>query len=170
MLASGVILDEAMLYLDARCSQRYPTVEIRVADVCLDVRDTVLVAAIVRGLVETAAEDWAAGVPAPPVPTTLIRLATWQAARRGIGGPLLDPLTSRPRPAPEVVATLVDHVRPALRGCGDEALVTARIERVFARGTGSVRQREAFARAGRLGDVVDALARGTVGQDDRSPA
>lgn len=170
MLASGVILDEAMLYLDARCSRRYPTVEIRVADVCLDVRDTVLVAALVRGLVETAAEEWAAGVPVPPVPTALIRMATWQAARWGVSHRLLDPLTSRPRPAGEVVATLVDHVRPALRNCGDEALVTTRVEQVFARGSGSARQREAFARAGRLGDVVDALARGTVGEDDRSPA
>ncbi len=128
MLASEVILDEAMLYLDARCSKRYPTVEIRVADVCLDVRDTVLVAALVRGLVETAAEEWAAGQPAPPVPTALLRLATWQAARWGIGGTLLDPLTSRPRPAREVVTALVDHVRPALRASGDEALVTDRIE------------------------------------------
>lgn len=34
MVESGVLLDEAMVYFDARASHRYPTVEIRVADVC----------------------------------------------------------------------------------------------------------------------------------------
>ena len=61
----GVILDEAMLYFDARCSRRYPTVEIRMPDVCLDVSDAVLVAALCRALVDTSAEEWSAGGPPP---------------------------------------------------------------------------------------------------------
>jgi carboxylate-amine ligase len=166
MLTSGTILDEGMVYLDARCSYRFPTVEIRAPDVCLDVRDAVLVAALGRGLVETAAEEWAAGEPPLPVPTALLRLATWQAARWGVGDRLLDPLTSRPRPASEVVAELVDHVRPALRSSGDEPLVTERVERVFARGTGATRQRELFDRTGHLQEVNAALARATLSQDD----
>ena len=36
LLASGVIMDRAMLYWHARVSDRYPTVEIRVTDVALD--------------------------------------------------------------------------------------------------------------------------------------
>jgi carboxylate-amine ligase len=166
MLASDIILDEGMVYLDARCSSRYPTVEIRVADVCLDVRDAVLLAALCRGLVETAAEEWAAGVPAPPVPTALLRLATWQAAKWGNGHQLLDPVTPRPRRAPDVIAALVDHVSAALRRCGDEDLVTERVEQVFRRGNGAARQREVFERTGQLVDVVAALARVTVGQDE----
>lgn len=166
MLASGTILDEGMIYFDARCSNRFPTVEIRVADVCLDVRDAVLVAALCRGLVQTAAEEWAAGAPAPSVPTTLLRLATWQAARWGISDRLLDPLTSRPRPAWDVIAELVDHVRPALHSSCDEALVTERIERVFVRGNGARRQREIFERTGSLTDVNAALAGATLGQDE----
>lgn len=166
MLASGVLLDEGMVYSDARCSHRYPTVEIRAADVCLDVRDTVLVAALCRGLVQTAAEQWADGEPAPSVPTALLRLATWQAGRWGISGRLLDPLTSRPRPAPDVIAALVDFVRPALRSCGDEALVTERIEQLLVRGTGATRQRQVFEQAGHLSDVTDMLARVTLGHDD----
>ena len=34
MVDSGVLLDDGMIYFDARISSRYPTVEIRVADVC----------------------------------------------------------------------------------------------------------------------------------------
>lgn len=48
----------------------------RVADVCLDVRDAVPVAALCRGLLETAAEEWAVEEPPPPVPTALLPLAT----------------------------------------------------------------------------------------------
>jgi glutamate---cysteine ligase / carboxylate-amine ligase len=166
MLASDVILDEGMVYFDARCSHRYPTVEIRAADVCLDVRDAVLVAALCRGLVETAAEEWAAGNPPPPVPTALLRLATWQAARWGISDRLLDPMTSLPRPASDVLAALVAHVAPALRRCGNDALVTERIEQVFVRGNGATRQREVFEKTGHLSDVIAAHARVTVGQDD----
>jgi carboxylate-amine ligase len=99
MVASGVLLDEGMVYFDARASHRYPTVEVRVADVCLDPRDAVLVAALCRGLVETAGQEWAAGLDPPTVPAAMLRLASWQAGREGLDGDLLDPVTHRPRPA-----------------------------------------------------------------------
>ena len=57
LVRSGAALDEGMVYFDARLSASYPTVEIRVADVCTDVRDAVLLAALSRALVLTAAED-----------------------------------------------------------------------------------------------------------------
>ena len=56
--------------------------------------DAVLVAALCRGLVETAARAWAAAEPVPAVPTALLRLATWQAGRYGLHGRLLDPVTT----------------------------------------------------------------------------
>lgn len=58
LIDTGVLRDEGMIYFDARLSHRYPTVEIRVADVCLDPADTVLLATLARGLVETAAREW----------------------------------------------------------------------------------------------------------------
>src|SRR3546814_18115899 len=122
---SSVILDEGMVYFDARLSQHYPTVEIRVADVCLRASDTVLVAALCRGLVETAAREWARSVEATAVPTTLVRFATWQAAREGVSGRLLDPFTLRPQRAWDVIDRLVEHIRPALGEPADVQLVTA---------------------------------------------
>ncbi|MER6938419.1 glutamate--cysteine ligase, partial [Nocardioides sp. NPDC000441] len=61
LVDTGVPLDEGMAYFDARPSRNYPTLEIRVADVCLDPRDAVLVAALARALVETGAREWAEG-------------------------------------------------------------------------------------------------------------
>jgi len=53
-IGRGVALDEQNVYFHARLSRRYPTVEVRVADTCLDVDDAVLLAGLVRALVVTA--------------------------------------------------------------------------------------------------------------------
>jgi glutamate---cysteine ligase / carboxylate-amine ligase len=164
LLGTGVPLDAAMVYTDARPSHHYSTVEIRVADVCADVDDTVLLAALCRGLVETAAREYAAGEPAPTTPASILRLANWQAGRYGITDHLLDPVTARPRPAREVVDALVDHVAAALCDSGDEPLVAKGVQRVFSNGTGATRQRALLAETGRLEDVVTYLVRATAGE------
>jgi carboxylate-amine ligase len=163
MVATGVVMDWGMVYFDVRASHHYPTVEIRVADVCLDVRDAVLLAALSRGLVDTAAAQWSAGEPAPAVPTSMLRLATWQASREGVAGSLLDPFTSRPRPASDVVTELAGHVDAALRANGDADLVAERIDAVLTRGNGAMRQRLVMEKSGNLDDVVADLVRVTVG-------
>ena len=155
-----------MVYFDARASHRYPTVEVRVADVCLDSHDGVLIAGLCRGLVETAARQCTADLDPAPVSTAMLRLATWQSGREGLDGDLLDPVTCRPRPAGDVLADLVEHIRPALRNTGDEALVENRIERVLARGNGARRQRATLERTGNLVDVVADAARITAGQEN----
>jgi carboxylate-amine ligase len=160
LLGSGTIVDEGMIYFDARLSARYPTVEIRVADVCADVRDAVLLAALTRALVETVAERWRAGEPAPPIRTALVRVAAWRAARSGMSADLVDPRTGKPVPAWQLVSELTELLGPALRRCGDEQLVAEGLARIRAAGTGADRQRATFAVRNSLQDVVaEAAAR-----------
>ena len=154
MVESGVLLDDGMIYFDARLSHRYPTVEIRAADVCADLGDTMVVAAICRGLVETASRAAAAGEPPLPLSSSLLRLATWQAAHDGVDGMLVDPATMRPEPAAVVVEQLVDAIRPALASFGDLERVEEGVARLLSTGSGATRQRRTFARTGRLVDVV----------------
>ncbi len=158
MVASGVLLDRHMVYFDARLSDSYPTVEIRVADICLDPDDTVVVAGLVRGLVDTAVRDWSAGSPPPTMPADLLRLATWRAGRSGLTGDLLDPVTGRPRPAEDVVDRLLSQVDRALVDGGDADVVRDGVQAILARGTGAQFQREVFARTGSLREVVLAAA------------
>ncbi|MCP2031194.1 carboxylate-amine ligase [Okibacterium sp. HSC-33S16] len=165
MLESGVMLDKGMVYFDARLSHHVPTVEIRVADVCVDASHTVLLAALARGLVEMTARSWRAGETPPPVTASMLRLASWQAGRYGVTGNLLDPFSLVPRPVADVVGELHEFVRPALVDTGDDELVERGIAAVLARGNGAVRQRAVFARTGSLPDVVADLARVTSGQD-----
>ncbi|MFD8010804.1 glutamate--cysteine ligase [Streptomyces sp. NPDC058955] len=161
MLASDVLVDDHMVYFDARLSRRYPTVEIRVGDVCLDVEDTVLLAVLSRALVETAARDWRRGRLPDPVSTVVLRLAAWRASRYGLGGELLDPRSWRPAPAGEVLHTLLDHVRPALEDAGDRERAEAGVERLLARGTGADLQRASHAGDPSLASVIVEAVRRT---------
>ncbi|WP_235735498.1 carboxylate-amine ligase [Nocardioides alcanivorans] len=158
LVDTGVPLDEGMAYYDARPSRSYPTLEVRVADVCLDPRDAVLVAALSRALVGTGAVEWSLGRPPDAAPVALLRLAMWQAGRHGLAGDLLDPLTHLPRPARQVVESLVAHVGEELEATGDTARVEEGIDRLFSQGTGSTKQRAVLAEEGRLDRAVVRLA------------
>ena len=91
LLGTGAAMDSGMLYFDARLAVDYPTVEVRVADVCLDVRDAVTVAGLVRALVDTAATEWRDLEP-DPTPAALIRAGAWRASRYGVRDQLVDPV------------------------------------------------------------------------------
>jgi carboxylate-amine ligase len=162
LIASGAALDEGMIYFNARLSARYPTVEVRVCDVCADVRDVPVVAAIVRAMAETAAEQAAAGEPLGEVRAELLRAAMWRAARWGSEQRLVDAYTGELMPAWELFDQLVETLTPALRSTGDTDLVRDGLARIRARGTGARLQREAYATGG-IAAVVDALADRTAG-------
>lgn len=154
LIDTGVPIDQGMAYYDARPSRHYPTLEIRVADVCLDPRVAVLVAGLSRALVETAADEWRADVLPDQASVALLRLAMWQASRWGVSGDLVDPRSHRPRPARAVIESLLAHVAPALRASGDLDRVETTIDHVFTVGTGAAQQRAAYAEEGRLERMV----------------
>ncbi|WP_307087218.1 glutamate--cysteine ligase [Arthrobacter sp. B2I5] len=147
LLESGVMLDEGMLYFDARLSRNHPTVEVRVADVCLRAEDAALIAVLVRALVESASREWRDGVDPAPVPTVLLRMASWQASSAGLSGELLDFGNFRPAPAADVVRSLVDYLAPVLAEQGELALARQGVEDIIARGTGAAEQRRAREKA-----------------------
>ncbi len=157
MIRLGAALDDGMLYYDARLSAAYPTVEVRVADICTDVDDGVLVAALARALVETLATGPA---PVDPPRSDLLRAAWWRAARYGLSGDLVHPVAWDLVPAAEALDALVEAVGPALEEASDTALVTDGLARLATNGTGARRQRQAFERTGGLqGVVADLVSR-----------
>ena len=158
LIASGAARDAGMLYYDARLSEANPTVEVRIADVCTDPDDALIVAAVVRGLVQTAAAAWAADRPPPEWRTEVLRAASWRASRYGLAGTLVSPDARGLRPAREVLASVVDANRDVLEAAGDLARVVDGFERLLG-GTGAVRQRAAYERTGSLEGVVADLVR-----------
>ncbi|MBC2905643.1 glutamate--cysteine ligase [Streptomyces cupreus] len=161
MLDTGVILDKAMVYFDARLARNYPTVEIRVADVCLHADTPMLLATLARGLVETSAREWRAGLEPATHSVSVLRLAAWQAARAGLTDELLHPVTRRPMPARAVVRALLDHVGEALEDSGDLDSARVGVAELLGRGNGAQVQRELMRRTGSLRDVVTECVRRT---------
>jgi carboxylate-amine ligase len=161
MLATGAILDDAMVYFDARLSRRYPTVEIRVSDVCLHADTAVLVATLARGLVETAAREWRKGLEPVDHSVSLLRLADWRAARSGLTQELLHPATMRRMPAETVVRALLDHVSDALADTGDLERAQQACADLLRHGNGAQVQRELLRRTDSLRDVVTGCVRHT---------
>lgn len=145
LIVAGAAIDRAMLYYDVRLSEKYPTVEIRVADVCLEVGDAVLLAVLARALVSAALN--ASGV-TRAVDVGLLRAANFLAARGGVHDQLLSPTDWRPQPAAAVVHQLLDVVEPELAASGDLELAREGVATVLRRGTGATRQRAAWQEGG----------------------
>ncbi|KQZ07903.1 hypothetical protein ASD19_11780 [Microbacterium sp. Root53] len=164
LVDTGAILDTGMLYFDARLSHRHDTVETRIADVCLTAEDGATLACLIRALVDHAADEWRRGVPPPDVPTPVIRLASWQAARHGVTDRLVDPTTGRPCAARDVIARMIDTVRPELRRNGDEDFVECGVADILRRGTGSDRLRAVHQETGSIDAVIAAAAAATIGE------
>lgn len=159
---SGALLDSKTVFWDIRPSPNLPTVEVRVADVPLDVRDSLTIIGLVRALVLTALDGVSRGDLGPPVSTEVLRAAYWRAARDGLAGDSLDVREGALVPAPLMVAHLLDHVRPALEEAGDLPFVEDGLDRLVRRGSGAERQRRVHARCHDLTDVVDDLIEATV--------
>lgn len=157
LLRTGAALDERMLYYGARLSSRYPTVEIRVADVCPLACDAVLIAALARALVTTLADDRTV-----PCRTEVLRAATWRAARWGMESSLYDVTAGEVVESWELVDRLVKKVEPALVDVGDEAIVRDGLASIRSQGTGAAAQRAAYLEHGSFEAVVDAIARRTL--------
>jgi len=163
LIHSGVISDAGMIYFDARLSARYPTVEIRVADACPSVDGAVLIAALARALVVTAARadvttDDQQRTAIPESPQVLLRAATWRAARSGLDDHLIDPRTIRAVPAADVIRALLLHVRPVLEERGEWEVVAESSAALLAGGTSARRQREALRQGRSLAAMVAGLA------------
>ncbi|MES4891223.1 YbdK family carboxylate-amine ligase [Streptomyces sp. NPDC096012] len=151
LIRTGVISDAGMIYHDVRPSAHQRTLELRICDACPRAETVVLVAGLFRALVRDACErlsrtdgplcdgrhDW-------------LRAATWRAARSGLEGALVDPVTRSPAPAPVVLTGMLARLRPALEAAGDWETVHSLLEEALLAGSAAHRLR----RAVQAGDVL----------------
>ncbi|MFF7177317.1 glutamate--cysteine ligase [Streptomyces sp. NPDC008121] len=147
LVDTGIITDTGQLYWQARLSDKYPTVEVRCADVQLRADAAVMFAGLVRAMTATAIREEKAGAPLPQCTPELLQAANWHAARHGLSGLLVDP-TGRTRRAGDVLVMLLDHLTPALDEAGDTREVTSLVHRLLQEGTPADRQRRALAEGG----------------------
>jgi YbdK family carboxylate-amine ligase len=159
LVASGVVADTSHLYWDVRPSYHLPTLEFRLADVCTDLDDAVLHAALVRSLVRVLAGRAAYGVPCPQPRPELLRAARWRAALHGVSEQLFDPVLGTLVEARVAVGRLLAELEEDLRDHDEWNEVGELVQRLFARGTSASRQRRTWLRTGDRRAVAARLVR-----------
>lgn len=155
LVATGSVSDATKIYWDIRPSARYETLEFRVADVCMTVDETVMLAGLTRALAHACHTAAVRDEEIKSVRPELLRAAKWRAARYGLDGELLNPFQMCAAPARELVEDLLSFVEESLAERGERDEVFALVQRTLARGNGAARQRGIYAQTGSLDDVVD---------------
>ncbi len=158
LVAAGAIEDATHLYWDVRPSARFPTLEVRIADVCLTVDAAVTVAGLVAAMVATARQQAEGGGSRDDTRRELLEAAVWRAARHGLTEQLIDVEQGALRPAPEVVELLLTTLRPAMEDAGTWDRLTDGVRQILSGGTGAERQRAVLRQTGSLDDVARFIA------------
>ncbi|MFK7941408.1 MAG: carboxylate-amine ligase [Paracoccaceae bacterium] len=146
LVDAGCIEDATKIWWDIRPSDKYPTLEQRVTDVCLTAGDAAVVAALFQTLLaylyrlRSINQRWRV------YPAILINENRWQAQRYGASGKMVDHGKRAQVPVADLMAELLCLLDEDAAALGTRALLahTARIAR---NGTSADRQRDAHATA-----------------------
>ena len=168
LVDAGIIEDATKLWWDIRPSAKYPTVEMRISDVCTRIEDGLTIAALFQALLAMLYRRRLGNQRWRSYAGMLITENRWRAQRYGAEGSLMDYGKGRLVPFVDLVEEIVALVREDAEelGCVD-AVERARV--IAANGTSADRQLATYRAAvdaGRsadeaLRDVVDELIEDT---------
>ena len=142
----GAIEDASEIRWDIRPSAHYPTIELRICDICPRIEDAVAIAALYACLVRFLARNIAAGEPLPDLSHELIEEGRWLAQRYGT-------LAFLPRGNPPVLVDVEDCVAELVEDLGEDAQVLeceseiAHITRIVREGSSADRQEDVYRQA-----------------------
>lgn len=171
MKQAGLITDASKIWWDVRPSTRFPTLEMRVTDVCTRIEDALAIAALYVSLLSmlyrlrTRNQRWRI------YSNTLINENRWRAQRYGLDGPMADFGLGEVKPFAGLIEEMIDHVREDAQALGCMAEVE-HARTILTRGTSAHAQLATYnaaLEAGKTRDealraVVDRLATETVAE------
>ncbi len=135
----GVIEDATKLWWDLRPSDRYPTLEMRVTDVCTSIDDAVAIAALYMSLLSMLYRTRLSNQRWRIYSRMLINENVWRAQRYGISDSLIDFAKGQLVPYPDLLEEIIELVADDADELGCRAEVEhARV--IVARGTSADRQ------------------------------
>lgn len=157
LISAGVIKDPTTIYWDIRLSDKFPTIEFRVTDICLTLEEAVTITGLIRALVWTCYQEVIDDVPLNPMRPELLQATHWCAARYGLTDNLIDPTSNLSIPASNLVERFLDYLRPALEKFGDWENVSASVQQILEQGNGAQRQLAIYQKNQSFPEVVDYL-------------
>ncbi|WP_193717962.1 carboxylate-amine ligase [Sneathiella sp. P13V-1] len=157
MVDAGTIEDSSKIWWDLRPSSKFPTLEMRMTDVCSLMEDTLCIAAIYSSLLRMLYRLRRKNQRWRIYPRTLVAENRWMAQRFGVEGKLIDLGILGQVPTSELIEEiigLVEEDADAL-GCLDEVY---HARKIIERGTSADRQIAVYEDAKKQGaDNKDAL-------------
>ena len=145
MVRSGAIADASFLWWTLRPSTRFPTLELRVADSCTRLEDTLTIAALYRCLVRRLDRDPGINGGLTSASRAVVSENMWRAQRDGIRARFIDEAGSVASFGEHLERILADVAEDAdVLGCGAEV---SRARRIVAEGASADLQRTVFAQA-----------------------
>jgi carboxylate-amine ligase len=160
LVAAGLIEDGSKLWWDVRPSARFPTLEMRITDVCTTLADGIAVAALYRCLLRMLWRLRRSNQRWRRYAHMLVNENRWRAQRYGIDAGLADFGKGEVVPYADLLEELIELVREdaAFFGCHAEI---EHARRILVRGTSAHRQlalyREALAAGTPPRDALNAV-------------
>ncbi len=158
LIDAGTITDTSKIWWDLRPSLRYPTLEVRIMDVCPLVDDAICLTALIRCLSRAVLRSPPENVERQSS-LLLINENRWRAQRYGLDESFIDPTTATVMPA----AAIIERVLAYIRDDAEFFDCVAEVEHaraIVSRGTSADRQLTRYDYEIEQGaDVNDALAR-----------
>ena len=161
LVAVGAIDDATNIYWDLRLSDKFPTIEFRVTDICMTVEEAVTITGLVRALVWTGYQEVINEVPLDLVRPELLQVAQWYAARYGLSENLIDLQRKIPIPATELIDRFLSYLRPGLEKFDDWQTISASVQNILHKGNGAQRQLKIYQKERSFKAVVDYIVEQT---------
>jgi len=146
LVNAGLIEDGTKLWWDIRPSFRFPTLEMRICDVCTDVNDAVAIAALYASVLHMLYRLRQNNQRWRQYATMLVNENRWRAQRYGIDEGLVDFGKGRIVPVPDLVEELLELVAEDAADLGCEREL-GHVRSICRRGTSAHLQRQAYAQA-----------------------
>lgn len=146
LVRSGCIEDATKIWWDIRPSDKFPTLEQRITDICGTVAEAAAIAAAYQALLLYFHKLKQKNLRWRRYPNTMILENRWQAQRHGVNGKLIDLGRGEMVPFAELVEELIDLVGGEAKALGSYAeLLHLRV--MAKHGSSADRQRQAFDKA-----------------------
>ena len=137
------IRDSSELWWDIRPARSFPTVELRICDICTRVEDALCIVALYVSLVRCLLRKDEEGALPPDPPTEIIAENRWLAQRYGVMAFLGDPQQGGRMDIDDYTAQLVEDLGEDARALGCHAELRRATE-IVREGTGADRQVDHF--------------------------
>lgn len=108
LVDAGIIEDATKIWWDLRPSARFPTLEMRITDVCPRIEDALSIAALYLCFLRMLLRQRRANLKWRTYPISLIEENRWRAQRYGVTGELLDLGKGKLVPVRDLVEEIID--------------------------------------------------------------